>query len=175
MGNRVAIGAFLNDFNGFNSGAVRIYEWDGISWNKLGSDIYGQSSEERFGKSLSLNHNGDRIVVGAFVNDYIGYNSGAVRVYEWDGFLWNQIGQDIYGEAEGDLFGDDVSINSNGNKIIVGAPRNDNNGIWSGHVKSYSFNGNTWSQNGQSVEGQSNNDWFGISFNKFYGNIFGKL
>ena len=39
--------------NGTDSGHVRLYEWDGSSWNQLGSDIDGEAQYDRSGSSVS--------------------------------------------------------------------------------------------------------------------------
>ena len=39
------------------------------------------------------------LAVGAYGNDGTGSNAGHVRVYEWSGGSWTQIGSDIDGEA----------------------------------------------------------------------------
>ena len=65
-GDRVAIGALQNDGNGSDAGHTRIYSWDGSSWSQLGSDIDGEPADDRFGRSVSLNSDGDQVAIGAF-------------------------------------------------------------------------------------------------------------
>ena len=52
-------------------------------------------------------------------------------------FSQGQIGQDIDGEAAGDLSGKSVSLSSDGNTVAIGASYNDGNGTNSGHVRIY--------------------------------------
>ena len=52
---------------------------------------------------------------------------------------WVQIGDDIDGEAGNDHSGYSGSLSGNGTIIAIGAPRNDGNGSYSGHVRVYSF------------------------------------
>ena len=52
-GSVVTIGAIGNDDNGSNSGHVRVYRYDGSSWNKLGEDLDGEAAGD---ESLSLIH-----------------------------------------------------------------------------------------------------------------------
>jgi hypothetical protein len=82
-GDRVAIGAIFNDDNGNNSGHTRIYEYDGINWIQLGFDIDGEAADDRSGNSVSMNDTGNRVAIGAFLNDGNGNNSGHTRIYEW--------------------------------------------------------------------------------------------
>jgi len=62
-----------------------------------------------------------------------------VRLYEWNGAAWNQVGEDIDGEAEDDRSGYSVSLSSDGTVVAIGAYGNDGNGSDSGHVRVYSF------------------------------------
>ena len=118
-GDRVAIGASVNDGNGLSSGHVRIYEWSGTSWVQLGGDIDGEAAGDNFGFALSMNDVGDRVAIGASNNDGNGSNSGHVRIYKWDGVTWSQLGIDIDGEAAEDKFGHSVEINSIGDRVAL--------------------------------------------------------
>lgn len=135
-GNRLAIGAGGNDGNGDASGHVRVYEWSGMAWTQLGADIDGESAEDSSG-AVSLSSDGNRLVVGGPGNDGNGSSSGHARVYQWSDSSWTQLGADIDGEAVGDHSGESVSLSSDGNRLAIGAPGNDGNGIDSGHVRVY--------------------------------------
>jgi hypothetical protein len=136
-GDRVAIGAYFNDGTGTDAGHVRIYSWDGSSWNQLGSDIDGEAADDRLGYSVSLDSDGDRVAIGGRRNDGNGSNAGHARIYSWDGSSWNQLGSDIDGEAVDDFSGHSVSLNSDGDRVAIGAYDNDGNGSGSGHVRVY--------------------------------------
>lgn len=124
-GTVVAIGAYLNDGNGNQSGHVRIYENIGGVWIQVGDDIDGKAAEDTSGTALSLSANGKIIAIGAPRNDGNGLTSGHVRVYENIGGVWTQIGLDIDGEAAGDNSGLYLSISDGGNIIAIGAYFND--------------------------------------------------
>ena len=162
-GDRVAIGATLNAGNGSDAGHVRIYEWDGLSWNQLGLDIDGEAANDRSGTSVSINANGDRIAIGATLNAGNGSNPGHVRIYEWDGLSWNQLGLDIDGEAANDRSGTSVSINGSGDRVAIGAPYNDGNGTDAGHVRIYEWDGISWTQLGLGIDGEAAGDQSGTS------------
>ena len=80
-GSRVAIGAPYNDGNGTESGHVRVYEYASGAWTQLGSDIDGEAASDASGSSVSMNSDGSRVAIGAWLNDENGSNSGHVRVY----------------------------------------------------------------------------------------------
>ena len=76
---------------------------------------------------------------------------------------WQQQGQDIDGEASYDWSGRSVSMNAAGDRVAIGAPHNDGNGNRSGHVRIYEWNGISWIQQGQDIDGEAVDDWFGNS------------
>ena len=119
-GSIVAIGARYNDGNGSNSGHVRVYEWNGSAWVQRGSDIDGEASSDYSGTSVSLNSDGSVVAIGAPDNTG-GLGGGHVRVYEWNGTIWSQVGSDLDGKW-GDKFGTSVALNDDGKFISVGSP-----------------------------------------------------
>ena len=162
-GDRVAIGADLNDGTGTDAGHVRIYSWDGSSWNQLGSDIDGEAAGDAFGFSVSMDSDGDRVAIGAHLNDGNGSDAGHVRVYEYSGGSWSLLGDDIDGEAAGDYFGHSVSLDSDGDRVAIGGYNNDGNGSDAGHVRIYSWNGSSWNQLGSDIDGEAAGDRSGYS------------
>ena len=156
-GTRIAVGAPNNDGNGSDAGQVRVYEWNGSAWIQLGIDLDGEAANDHSGWSVDMNEAGDRIVIGEIENAAGGTRRGQVRVFEWDGFAWSQLGNDLHGLGTNDKFGWNVSISASGNKIIVGAPEDDDGGSNSGTVKIYELIGSTWTQVGNTIVGQSGN------------------
>jgi len=81
-GTRIAIGGLINVLYGTDKGRVRIYIWDGTTWEKTGDDIDGEAVGDFFGGSIAMSRSGKRIAIGATENDNNnGINSGHVRVY----------------------------------------------------------------------------------------------
>jgi hypothetical protein len=64
-------------------------------------------------------------------------NKGHVRVFNNVGGSWFQIGQDIDGEAANNYSGSSVCLNNSGERVIIGAPFNADNGTASGHARIY--------------------------------------
>jgi hypothetical protein len=140
-GNRVAIGF---------SGHVRMFGFDvnaaaGNGWSQIGQDIDGESAGDRSGRSIALSSDGNRVAIGADENDGSG-RGGHVRLFDLDVTVavnvatWSQIGQDIDGEAAGDRSGYSVDLAVNGNRVAIGAIRNDG-GVDSnsGHVRLFDY------------------------------------
>jgi hypothetical protein len=161
-GDRVAIGAQRNDSNGLDAGHVRVYDWDGEDWLQLGFNIDGETAFDECGVSVSLSADGDKVAVGAHQNDGNGLSStGHVRVFKWNGTGWEQLGADIDGEAESDLSGGSISLSADGGRVVIGAHRNDGNGLDAGHVRLYDWNGSSWEQIGMDIDGEAGADLSG--------------
>ena len=162
-GTIVAIGSEQNDGNGSDSGSVRVYQYSGSSWSQLGADIDGEAGNDRSGRSVSLSSDGTILAIGAILNDGNGSDSGHVRVYEYSGGSWSQLGADIDGEASGDQSGSSVSLNSDGTILAVGATFNDGYSSNAGHVRIYEYDGSSWNQSGADIDGSSSSGEAGKS------------
>ena len=167
-GTIVAISATRNNgTNGNYSGHVRVYQYDGTAWIQLGEDIDGEAEYDQSGYSVSLSDDGSIVAIGANYNDGTnGTDSGHVRVYQYDGTAWTQLGGDIDGEALGDESGFSVSLSSNGKIVAIGAYKNDGtNGTNSGHVRVYQYDdvAKSWSQLGGAIDGEAADDQSGYS------------
>jgi hypothetical protein len=93
----------------------------------LGQDIDGEAAGDNSGAAVSLSSDGNTIAIGGDGNDGNGPSSGHVRVYNWNGSSWSQLGNDIDGEAADDQSGWSVSLSSDGNTVAIGAYGNDGN------------------------------------------------
>lgn len=102
---------------------------------QVGDDINGEAEFDESGYSVSLSADGSTVAIGAPRRHGKGSNSGHVRIYENVSNVWYQIGDDIDGEADGDLCGNSVSLNADGSTVAIGAPWNNGNGSDSGHVR----------------------------------------
>ena len=82
---------------------------------------------------------------------------------------WQQIGNDINGEAAGDYSGRSVALSAGGAIVAIGADANDGNGISAGHARVYNLvfgQGVTiadspWVQLGSDINGEAAGDGFG--------------
>ena len=162
-GNRVAIGSIFNDGDGGGPGQIRVFEFDGSSWIKLGNNIIGENNGDQSGTSVSINLDGSIVAIGARNNDGNGNQSGHVRIYEYNGLAWNQLGQDIDGENAGDQSGTYISLSGDGTRITISALLNDDNGFFSGHTRIFEYDGSVWNQLGQDIDGENELDRSGWS------------
>ena len=118
---------------------VRIFNYNGNSWQQLGQDIDAELPNDYSGRSVSLTPDGSTVAIGSPSNSL-------VRIYNFNGDYWQQLGQDITG-AENPFwlnytFGESVSISADGNKVAIGAPEASD-----GRVYLYYYNVNSeWQQ-----------------------------
>ena len=159
--NTVAIGAYGNDGSAGSSGHVRIYRWNGSAWVQKGIDIDGEAGNDFSGWSVSM-PDSITVAIGAYGNDGNGVDAGHVRIYSYNGTAWVQKGSDIDGEAAGDQSGSAVSM-PDANTVAIGAFTNDGNGADAGHVRIYVWNGTSWVQKLNDIDGEAAGNYFGYS------------
>ena len=157
-GNRVAVGAPGNDGTGANAGNVRVFDLSGSTWVQVGSDIDGEAEADFSGRSVSLSADGARLAVGAPKNGGGGTEAGHVRVYQWSGAAWVQLGADLDGQAGGDQAGASVALSEDGTRVAIGAT-----GAGAGTVRVFQWSGSAWVQVGGNVDGEAEGDFFGFS------------
>ena len=162
-GNIVAIGASQNDENGTNTGEVKVYENIDGTWTQLGGDINGVVEFEDSGSEVALSQVGNIMAISSPSSNANGLHSGLVRIFEYLGGVWTQIGEDINGEASEDYFGWSIALSASGNVIAIGSLWNDDNGFNSGHVKIYQNIGGEWTQIGENINGEAASDESGFS------------
>jgi hypothetical protein len=122
---------------------------------QLGSNILGDTAYDILGISLSINYLGDIIAIGAPTDGQWGDRPGLVKIFQWNGSSWNQLGNSILGENNNDRNGCSVSLDSIGNTIAIGSQYNDNinnTGYGSeGQVRVFEWDGLNWNQKGSQL------------------------
>lgn len=148
---------------------VRVFRFANEAWGVVGRDIRGAAKEgEQAGTAVAVSVDGTIVAVGAHLNSDAFQRSGQVRVYQLVGENtdWVQIGQDINGEAEGDQFGEALSLSSDGLTLAVGARFHNGDeasDVNIGHVRVFRFVGDEWILIGGDIEGNEANEQFGYS------------
>ena len=147
----------VDNFGSISSGQkgiVFIFKYSSLSntWSQMGSPIEGPSDTSRQGYSgeslaVAFSENGTRVVLGAYTD---GDNDGAVRVFEYDGSDWNQLGSSIVGS--GNMFGTGATISLDGTTIVTGAFEY-SNGVDKGLLQVYEYTGSSWVQKGGDIYG----------------------
>ena len=109
--------------------------------------------------SIAMSEDGDTVSIADFGAES---TAGQVRVYSWNGSAWIQKGVDLVGESPGDAVSS-ISMSGDGDTIVVGASYNDGNGTDAGHARIYDWNGSSWVQRSNDIDGQSAADYSGQS------------
>lgn len=148
-----------------NSGQVKVYKWDGSTWNQLGSSLYADTIQENFGASIDISSDGTILAVGLPGSDGGGAARGRVKTYKWNTTSsdWDPLGSPLNGEGDYDVFGASVSLNDSGNYLAVGAILNAGGGLDAGHARVFKWNGSDWSQFGTDIDGDSASDNLGTA------------
>ncbi len=159
----MAVGAYFDNTVGTQAGSVKVYNYLAGTWSQIGSVILADATGDRFGTSVSLNADGTILAIGAERNSGNGSNAGRTKIYENIGSIWTQIGANIDGEATGDSSGASVDLNDSGNIVAIGAPTNNVNGNFEGHVRLYQDIAGVWTQIGVDIDGISQFEKLGQS------------
>lgn len=154
--------------DGFLSGATQYYarvrhkgatlgysEWsDTVTFTTVATDLVGTeiakliasdgASSDRFGEAVSLNAAGTIMAIGAMQN---ASNRGAVYIFTETGGSWSQTAKLVSDTLNvGDRFGYSVSLNDAGDRLVVGAPYDDEGYTEAGAAFVFDYSGGSWSQ-----------------------------
>lgn len=144
-GNFVVVGAAGDEDGPEGGGVVRVFNLQNGAWTQVGQDIYGQEWGESFGHAVDINDDGTRIAIGA--PDYGAVNYGQVRVYDFNGTSWVQLGGSIDGSYNSGR-GENVRLSSDGNIVAMTAVVGTVSGS---RVGVYQFNDSDWTQIGDDI------------------------
>ena len=153
-GNIAVVGAYNDDVQGTDSGAVYVFRFNGSSWARIARLIgSGTAAESCFGHRVLID--GDMIIVGSYKENG---NTGAAYVFRRNGWMWVEEARLVPEDAvAGDNIGFDIACY--GNQIAVGA-------IGAGVVYLYEYTGTEWQLRDTFVEPPNNivaNSHFGSS------------
>ena len=156
-GNRVAIAVSSTSIVDV-TGHVQIFDWGGRQWTQAGSNLHvGENCTD-----ITLSSDGNRLAIGSpYSRNKSAPYAGLVRIYDWRGNQWTQVGSNLVGQADGDWFGKSVALSSDGNRIAVGAPFHNH---CKGYVRIYGWTPrNEWVQVGPDLVGMTTDREFGWS------------
>lgn len=156
---RVVVGAIGDDDVAINAGSVYVFTWNGISWDTTRLYASDGSNQDFFGHSVAID--GNRIVVGAYKDDAQGTESGSVYLFDWNGSSWDETKLTPTDGADYDHFGFNVAIDRN--YIVVGAYNDDHQGISSGSIYVFDWDGSSWGETKLNASDGTIDDDFGYS------------
>jgi hypothetical protein len=153
-GSRIIVGSPCDDEGGDLAGKASVFEFNGTSWIQIGSNILGKMEDDNTATGVSINSLGDIIGITGF-----GYNgnigTGHARVYQFNGSEWQQKGGDILPPSgSSEQFGSSLAMDASGNRIILGVPSIEIDGVIRGGARVFDYNQQTdsWEQVGDIVE-----------------------
>jgi hypothetical protein len=158
-GNTIAAASAYNDDAGTDFGKVTVYRYSSGTWSQLGSSINGTEDSTFSNKaSLSLSQNGSIVSIGTYEQNATNparSRAGEVKVFEYSGGSWSQIGATFEGSASYEYLGIAASLSADGTKIAIGAYGYSSH---DGRVNVWEYNSGTtsWSQIGSDILGGSN-------------------
>ena len=143
-GDYAIVGAYGNADNGENSGSAYIFTRSGTNWSEQAKLLPNDGAAgDRFGYSVAIS--GDYAIVGAYLNDDNGSNSGSAYIFARSGVNWSEQAKLLPNDgAAGDRFGFSVSIS--GDYAVVGASQNTDHGANSGSAYIFTRSGANWSE-----------------------------
>ncbi|CBW26783.1 putative cell wall-anchored protein [Halobacteriovorax marinus SJ] len=137
FGSNLLIGAAMDDDNGSESGSVYLYRQDPTTGNYSETKITASdgTANDQFGSSVSIS--GTDILVGSYLRDDNGSDSGSAYLYRLDPATNNYVETKISASdgAANDHFSKSLSIS--GTNIIVGSDQKSTNGADSGAAYLY--------------------------------------
>ena len=121
------------------------------------------TSDDYFGRSVSISSDGSTAIVGARYDDDNGSQSGSAYIYKLVEGIWQETKLLASDGADGDYFGQSVSISSDGSTAIVGAYGDDDNGTLSGSAYIYKLVGGVLQETKLLASNGASKDYFGYS------------
>jgi len=144
-GNTLFVGAFGEDAGGNMAGAGYIFVRSGSTWSQQAKLMASDAqAEDSFSMSSTISEDGNILVVGAYLEDTGGSNTGAIYIFKRVGISWSQHQKiQVSNLQVNDRFGNSCSISNDGSTLIIGSfGENDNAGAAYVFVRS----GSTWTQ-----------------------------
>lgn len=158
-GSVVAFGAPNTTVNGvFFAGKVKVFVNQNNNWVQKGGDINGDGSIIKFGSGVSLSDDGNTIAIGQS-GDPTNNNPadvGRVKIYQFTGNQWVQLGNTIFEPGSRGEFGLRVSLSASGTILAIGS-------FSRSEVQVFELTNGVWSQIGSTLVGNGAGDSFGFS------------
>jgi hypothetical protein len=140
----IVVGTRYKQDMGYGTGAAYVYEKVGGAWTETQKLLaHDAVNDQFFGNSVAVS--GDVIVVGAYLDDELGYAAGAAYVFERSGASWVETQRLTASDgALDDRFGWDVAASTD--LLLIGAHGADVAGQQSGAAYVFEREGGIWTQ-----------------------------
>lgn len=164
-GKVIAIGdKYSNVLDLEDAGIVNLYREMNGTWHELGNSLMGSKKHDRFGWSVALSKDGNRVAASSLRGNE---EPGNVKVFDFNGTYWEQAGSSLVGNSTRESFGVAVELSGDGSVVAASATGYSREGQEAsvGIVRTFRYDGeaNDWTFHGQPLEGESEFDAFGSS------------
>ncbi len=158
------IGSFKDDNQilGVDAGSAYVFTRSGKKWHQQAKlTAIDGATNDTFGGNVVLS--GDTVAIGAMRDDDMGENSGSVHIFMRSEGVWSHQTKITAADgAKDDAFGQSLALS--GNILIIGTPRDDDNGKDTGSVYVFTRIGASWHQQAKlTADDGADGDLFGIS------------
>ncbi len=152
-GSTAVVGAAWDDDTGSNSGAAYVFVRSGMVWSQQAKlTASDAAADDLFGFSVGVS--GDTAVVGAYLDDDAGSQSGSAYVFVRSGTSWSEQAKLTASDAAPvDQFG--LSVAVSGDTAVVGARLDNDAGNDSGSAYVFVRSGTLWSEQAKLVAGDA--------------------
>jgi hypothetical protein len=150
------------DDSGSDSGSAYIFKRDGTSWGEQAKITASDGAAgDLFSYPVSIS--GDYAIVGAYLDDDSGSDSGSAYIFKRDGTSWGEQAKITASDVAGDdRFG--ISVSISGDYAIVGACYDDDSGSDSGSIYIFKRDGTSWGEQAKiTASDGAGGDLFGAS------------
>lgn len=141
------------------TGRVKVFLFENGNWVQKGMSFYGDHASEYLGSSISMPDE-NTLAIGSADYKLLDKKIGRVQVYSWNGAAWVQKAGDLVGTTEGAGFASSISM-PDANTLAIGEPNSNVNGVSSGKVSIFRWNGSAWQKKGPDINGKSAASYLG--------------
>ncbi|MCB0411810.1 MAG: FG-GAP repeat protein [Bdellovibrionales bacterium] len=143
-GSVLVVGSPITDAS---SGIATVFEWSGSQWSEVATLSPGgrlsSTQKDLFGAAVAVQ--GDWIAVGSYQYTMGStFGAGSVSLFAKSGGSWNFV-QEINSPSPKNFEQFGFALAFDGDRLVVGAPANDTNGLGPGAVYSFRYVNGQWS------------------------------
>lgn len=147
-GTHALFGVINDEEHGELSGSAYVFARRGSTWVEEDKLVPTDGAiQDFFGRSVAINADGRVALIGAEGDDDGGASSGSAYVFTKEGGKWSFSDKlTTQDAAVGDLFGEAVSLDAEGQYALIGASGDDDGGDLAGSAYIFQLKGSSWAE-----------------------------
>lgn len=163
-GQRLIVSAPGEDIYEPGNGEAFVLEFNGTNWVQLGQTFTGDRLRDYLGYGVAISGSGGRIAIGIPAGFESGIGSGLIRIYDYDGATWQQVGATLGTPPGSRWLGTALDFSHDGMTLVASGTLSFTAGQYAaGHVMAYAFDGTAWNPMGQIIQGTVQRQFCGQS------------